>query len=290
MHLRLLLGGVEVEVHLIARLTGDLATCREMLTCLPPRTRNAPPPTGPGVGPSALLQNVVISSRSAQLMTVLPSRIVTGANLTQSTSVPRGAGGAPADLRRLADTFGRMGAKRYVALLRGINVGGRNRVAMADLNERSRTAAMEQCAPTFSPATWCSSPPLRKSLENDIQRVLETRFSVPLVVVVRSHDQLHKVVDQAPDGFGADPDTYHSDVIFLKSPLTAHQAMRVVVLCEGVDQAWPSAGVLYFVGVRQRTKSRMSSIVGTPEYQLMTIRSWTTTTKLLALLDEGIDS
>ena len=30
----------------------------------------------------------------------------------------------------------------------------------------------------------------------------------------------------------------------------------------------------------------MSRIVGTPEYQRMTIRSWATTTKLLALLDE----
>jgi uncharacterized protein (DUF1697 family) len=29
----------------------------------------------------------------------------------------------------------------------------------------------------------------------------------------------------------------------------------------------------------------MGSIVGAPEYQRMTIRSWTTTTRLLALLD-----
>ena len=67
--------------------------------------------------------------------------------------------------------------------------------------------------------------------------------------------------------------------------------MGVVVLREGVDQAWPGAGVLYFSRLSSlRTKSRMGSIVGTPEYQLMTIRSWTTTTKLLAILDEGTDS
>ena len=106
--------------------------------------------------------------------------------------------------------------------------------------------------------------------------------------MVRSHDQLRTVVDDAPDGFGAAPDTYHSDAVFLKAPLTARQAMRVVDLREGVDQAWPGTGVIYFARLSaERTKSRMSKIVGTPEYQQMTIRSWTTTTKLLALLDES---
>ena len=53
-----------------------------------------------------------------------------------------------------------------------------------------------------------------------------------------------------------------------------------------VDQAWPGSGVLYFARLSaRRTQSKMSSIVGTPEYQQMTIRSWATTTKLLALLD-----
>ncbi len=34
----------------------------------------------------------------------------------------------------------------------------------------------------------------------------------------------------------------------------------------------------------ERTKSKMSRIASTPEYKLMTIRNWTTTTKLLELL------
>jgi uncharacterized protein (DUF1697 family) len=62
--------------------------------------------------------------------------------------------------------------------------------------------------------------------------------------------------------------------------------MRVVQLREGVDQAWPGTGVIYFARLSERrAQSRMSRIVGTPEYQKMTIRSWTTTTKLLSLLD-----
>ena len=95
------------------------------------------------------------------------------------------------------------------------------------------------------------------------------------------------MVEDAPTGFGTEPDRYHSDAIFLRAPLTPAQAMKVVHLREGVDQAWPGKGVLYFARLSaERTKSRLNKIVGTPEYKQMTIRSWSTTTKLLALLDE----
>lgn len=180
-----------------------------------------------------------------------------------------------------------MPTTRYVALLRGINVGGKNKVAMSDLR-----AAFEDHGFT-SVSTYIqsgnvlfSSQNARKTLESDIEAMFETRFGVPVVVVVRSHTEFRRVAADAPRGFGEAPDTYHSDVIFLKSPLTPQRAMGVVGLRDGVDQAWEGRRVLYFARLSERrTQSKMSKIIGTPEYQLMTIRSWTTTTKLLALLD-----
>jgi len=179
-----------------------------------------------------------------------------------------------------------------VALLRGINVGGRNKVAMADLraafDERGYGAVRTYIQ--SGNVLFESDAPAR-SLEEDIEKLLERRFAVPLVVVVRSHAQLRKVVDKAPQGFGKSPGRYHSDVLFLKAPLTGTQAMRIVELRDGVDQAWPGSGVVYFARVSAvRTQSRMSRIVMTPEYQRMTIRSWATTTTLLSLLDQHGDS
>jgi uncharacterized protein (DUF1697 family) len=178
-------------------------------------------------------------------------------------------------------------AKRYVALLRGINVGGRNLIAMADLREAFEAHGHKAVSTYIQSGNvlFESSTP-RDSLEGDLEAMLERRFGVPLVVVLRTHRQLHNVVENAPDGFGGEPDIYHSDVVFLKAPLTSQRAMRVVELREGVDQAWPGTGVIYFARLSaRRAQSRMGRIVGTPEYQQMTIRSWTTTTKLLGLLD-----
>jgi uncharacterized protein (DUF1697 family) len=174
---------------------------------------------------------------------------------------------------------------RYVALLRGINVGGRNPVPMADLR-----AAFEDAGHTAVRTYIQSGNVLFEAGgrvdEDAVEAVLERRFGVPLVVVLRTERQLRAVVDGAPDGFGQRPQEFHSDVVFLKAPLTSRQAMRVVQVRDGVDQAWPGRGVVYFQRLSaRRTASRMSKIVGTPEYKRMTIRSWATTTKLLSLLD-----
>ena len=180
-----------------------------------------------------------------------------------------------------------MGTKRYVALLRGINVGGHNPVAMADLREAFATGGYDAVSTYIqSGNVLFESDAPGDALEDELEEMLERRFGFPLIVVVRSHRQLRNIVDKAPNGFGGAPDTYHSDVIFLKGQLSSRQAMRVVELREGVDRAWMGSGVVYFARVTaRRTQSRMSRIVGTPEYQQMTIRSWTTTTKLLGLLE-----
>jgi uncharacterized protein (DUF1697 family) len=181
-----------------------------------------------------------------------------------------------------------VGTTRYVALLRGINVGGRNPIPMADLRAAFEGAGLSAVSTYIqSGNVLFETDAPRSSLEDDLEALLERHFAIPLVVVVRSHQQLRNVVTRAPRGFGREPDTYHSDALFLKGPLTSRQAMRIVELRDGVDRAWPGTGVLYFARLSaRRTQSRMSRIVATPEYQQMTIRSWKTTTKLLDLLDE----
>ena len=176
----------------------------------------------------------------------------------------------------------------YLALLRGVNVGGRNPVAMADLREALEAAgygAVRTYIQSGNVLFESGAPPT--SLEDDLEAVLERRFGLPLVVVVRSLRQLRSVVQKAPAGFGQEPATYHSDVIFLKSPLASRQAMRVVEQREGVDRAWPGSGVVYFARLSERrAQTRMGRMVGTPEYRQMTIRSWTTVTKLLGLFEQ----
>lgn len=178
---------------------------------------------------------------------------------------------------------------RYVALLRGINVGGRNPVPMAELRSMvERMGHTDVSTYIQSGNVMFTSNDASAVVESNFAAELERHLGYPLVVVVRSCAQLRAIVDHAPPGFGKQADTFHSDVIFLRTPLTPAQAMKVVKLRDEVDQAWSGRGVLYFARLSaRRTQSKLSSIVGTPEYALMTIRSWSTTTKVLDLLDQA---
>ena len=178
----------------------------------------------------------------------------------------------------------------YIGLLRGINVGGKNIIRMADLRaafEDAGYTAVSSYIQSGNVLFESDKPPT--TLESDIETMLENRLGLSLVVVVRSHRQLRDVIDQAPDGFGAAPGIHHSDVIFLKAPLSSRQALQAVDPRDGVDQVWPGSGVLYFSRLSERlSQSRMNRIARTSHYQNMTIRNWKTTTRLLGLLDERV--
>jgi uncharacterized protein (DUF1697 family) len=98
------------------------------------------------------------------------------------------------------------------------------------------------------------------------------------------------VVEDKPDHFGDEPDTYHCDAIFLMG-ISASSAMTAFNPREGVDRIWPGEGVIYSQRLSaQRTKSRLSTVMNSPLYKSMTIRSWSTTVKLnnrLSALDES---
>ncbi len=177
---------------------------------------------------------------------------------------------------------------RYVAFLRGINVGGKNVISMADLRTEFEDAGFEAVQTYIQSGNVLFDTDVpRHELEASIEVLLAERLGCSVLVVVRSRRQLANVVASAPEGFGVHHDSHLSDVVFLKDPLTSAQAMRAVSLRDGVDTAWAGSGVLYFERVAARAaQSRFSRLVGTPEYQRMTIRNWSTTTKLLAMLDE----
>lgn len=177
---------------------------------------------------------------------------------------------------------------RYAALLRGINVGGRNKISMADLRGVFEDAGYAKVSTYIQSGNVAFEfGGAAKSLEADIEALLTEHLESPPVVVVRSHRQMQAVVDKAPAEFVARTEDHHRDVVFLKSPLTAQKAMGVVQIRDGVDDAWLGPGVVYFTRLSaERTKSKMGRIVGTPEYKLMTIRNWATTSKMLTILDE----
>ncbi len=176
---------------------------------------------------------------------------------------------------------------RYLALLRGINVGGNNLIKMAALKACFEVQGFEDVVTYIQSGNvlFSAAEAGAARLSRRIEEVLAATFRYKASVVLRSRKQMADIVGRAPRGFGADPAAYRYDVIYLRAPLTAAAALRDVPLQEGVDRATAGSGVLYFSRLASRAaQSRMSKIVSLPIYQNMTIRNWNTTTALLRLM------
>ena len=176
----------------------------------------------------------------------------------------------------------------YIVLLRGINVGGKNIIPMAGLRTCLDAHGFSQVSTYIASGNVL----LKSDLDADdvktrIEGVLSENFSLDngfVKVWVLTPSQLQAVIEHKPEGFGEQPEKYHSDVIFLMG-LDAAEALPAFSPREGVDQVWAGDGVIYSQRLSsERTKSRLNKIMESPLYKSMTIRNWNTTTKLLELL------
>lgn len=177
---------------------------------------------------------------------------------------------------------------KYLALLRGINVGGNNLIKMADLKVCFEKMGFTEVTTYIQSGNviFTTKTTPTETLAGTIEQTLSKQFSYPARVVVVPHKELRKFVENAPKDFGTKPEIFRYNSIFLKKPYTSKKAMRYIQAREGVDTVTAGTCALYFSNLMARaTQSYLSKITQTPLYPYITIRNWNTTTKLLALME-----
>ena len=175
----------------------------------------------------------------------------------------------------------------YVALLRGINVGGRNITKMAALKACLENAGFARVE-TFIQSGNVVFESAQKSaarLAPTIDAAAESALRINPRVVVLSREGLKTVLSDAPAAWRSRTDL-RMNIAFLRPPVTAAAALKEVEVRPGVDSVESGKGVLYLsTTLRDLGKSRLSRIVTKPVYQDMTIRSFGTCHKILTLMD-----
>ncbi|MEX0636733.1 MAG: DUF1697 domain-containing protein [Ferruginibacter sp.] len=177
---------------------------------------------------------------------------------------------------------------KYVVLLRGINVGGKNKVRMVELQQCLHDLGFAN-ATTYiqSGNIILDSKKSAKAIAAQIEKALPMKFKLDSDLIkafVYSKRQFTDIVKKAPQGFGKEPKKYYYDFIFL-SGIASKKAVQEFDQNPEVDAIWTGPGVVYHRRLAaKRTKSRMAKIVAKPIYKNMTIRSWTTTSKLFTLV------
>lgn len=175
----------------------------------------------------------------------------------------------------------------YIALLRGINVGGKNIIKMAGLKATFESLGYQNVQTYIQSGNviFNTTETNKLELEGRLEAALSSAYVYDSSLVLRSVNEMRSIVDHAPVGFGSDRAAYFYDVIFLKETLPASVALEYLPPREGIDQAFPGDGVLYFIRLStMASRSQLTRLTNLPIFPRVTIRSWNTTTRLLELM------
>lgn len=179
---------------------------------------------------------------------------------------------------------------KYVCLLRGINVGGNNKVSMSDLRQCFLDLGFENVSTyinsgnVFFDAKETNVPKLIAQCETAIKE----RFGFPVVVTIISKDEFVNALSKAPSWWGnGDRKVIRSEALFVIPPTTADEVLKELRRKSDAPDKFASSGhvVFWSLPTAEYNKSIVPKIIGTPVYRRFTMRGSNTTKKLLSLLE-----
>lgn len=166
----------------------------------------------------------------------------------------------------------------YVALLRGINVGGHNKVAMAALRSTCESVGCTDVATYIQSGNVVLISELSEnSLRAALERAIVEQLAVSPTVMIRSATEMAAVVDETPYPEAAD-NTVH--VGFLHEPL---DATPLHDLEASPEEFTVSGRHLYLYLPDGMGRAQLPVELGRRVKAPMTLRNWRTVSKLLQM-------
>lgn len=176
---------------------------------------------------------------------------------------------------------------RYVALLRGVNVGGKSLVKMADLKTAVEAAGFTGVSTYINSGNvlFSSDETDKLKLAKAITKIIDTTFGLDVRTVIFSVDDIATVVKQMPKGWGSDPE-WKYNTLFLIPPYDIDEiTAEIGELKPEIEILEKGEGVLYQgLEFKKYGRTRTGKLASMQCYQQMTIRNYNTTMKLHALL------
>jgi uncharacterized protein (DUF1697 family) len=174
----------------------------------------------------------------------------------------------------------------YVALLRGVNVGGKNKVNMKELKATFEDAGMTSVRTYINSGNAIFTTAGRRQLRlaDTLEDAIARRFGFRIDLLVRDLKNMRAVVKAIPPGWKND-DTTKCDVMFLWDAVARPSILKQLQVKPDIDDVRYAAGAIIWRADRNGlTRSGMMKLVGTDLYKQMTIRNVNTTRRLLELM------
>ncbi|MBO0455047.1 DUF1697 domain-containing protein [Candidatus Enterococcus murrayae] len=176
--------------------------------------------------------------------------------------------------------------KKYIALLRGINVSGKNKVAMPVLKNAFEEIGFSEVSTYINSGNvlFSSESEDKSELILKCEAVISERFDLTIPVAVMAVEDLAETVKHAPDWWGQEKETIHY-AIFMIAPITVSDVFAAVGAPKMEYERIAHYGEVIFWSAPRKTfnKARWSKIASSSVNNHVTIRNANTVNKLLTM-------
>lgn len=170
---------------------------------------------------------------------------------------------------------------KYVALLRGINVGGNNKVDMTQLTKVMSDTGFSDVSTYINSGNifFESSKPV-KDLTEILEKLIKDTFGLNIKVLLKNQIDIGKLSASIPSDW-VNGEEMKCDVMFLWGKYNDKSVMEHLTIKPGIDEVIYAHGALFWkVDKKDVTRSGMMKLVGTDIYANMTIRNCNTVRKI----------
>lgn len=170
----------------------------------------------------------------------------------------------------------------YVALLRGINVGGNGKVSMAELAKIFESLAFTHVSTYINSGNiiFSTDEHDEQILTKTIEKVLSKKFGFTIPVVLRDKKTLQKLSQSLNDEL-QNNNEMKTDILFPFNEFNTKKSLTLIASNPEVDTLFYAHGAIVWSVQRSNyTKSGMKKFIGTILYKNMTARNINTVRKL----------
>ena len=112
--------------------------------------------------------------------------------------------------------------RRYITLLRGINISGKNKIAMSELKKNFTELGFAETATYLNSGNVIFSSDIEEKncISDKIELMIKDKFDLDIAVFTVLQEELKELLNNAPEWWGDDNKEIYDNVIFIMPPLS----------------------------------------------------------------------
>jgi uncharacterized protein (DUF1697 family) len=174
---------------------------------------------------------------------------------------------------------------KYIAFLRGINVGGNNIIKMEDLRIAFEKTGFQSVRTYIQSGNVLFQSGIKdeQKIEITIEKELAKKFNYEAKVIVRSEKEMENIISHFPEIF-ENPNWKHN-IMFLSKNIDSKNILKQFEIKNEIEEISYYKGVIYWSAkIKKISRSTMIKLSSRKEYKEMTVRNVNTAKKVFALM------